>query len=94
MLNLSWEIKKFLLLKLYYKKSSYIAGISYIANVCEEIDNTRVIRYSENESMNLIISSYAAKAEEKKIHSEINVSTVDFGKFMVPGLPCIKRTRI
>lgn len=61
-------------------------ALSYIAKVCEDIDNTKVIRYSENESVNLILSSYAAKAAEKKIHSEINVSTVDFGKLAVPDL--------
>ncbi len=59
---------------------------SYIATVCEGIDNTRVLRYSENEPVNLILSSYAAKAAERNIHSEISVSTVDFGKFAVPDL--------
>ena len=61
-------------------------AISYIAAVCEGIDNAKVIRYSENESVNLILSSYAAKAAEKQIHSEINVSTVDFGRLTVPDL--------
>lgn len=61
-------------------------ALSYIANVCNEIDSAKVIRYSENESVNLILSSYASKATEKKIHSEINVSTVDFGKLTVPDL--------
>lgn len=61
-------------------------ALSYIAEVCEGIDNAKVIQYSENESINLILSSYAAKAEEKKIHSEINVFTVDFGKITVPDL--------
>lgn len=61
-------------------------ALAYISDVCNEIDHTKVIRYSENESINLILSSYAAKAAEKKIHSEIKVSTVDFGKFTVPDL--------
>jgi hypothetical protein len=61
-------------------------ALSYIANICEGIDNAKVIRYSENESVNLILSSYAAKAAEKKIHSEFNVSTVYFSRFTVPDL--------
>ncbi len=61
-------------------------ALSYIANVCEGIDNAKVIRYSENESVNLILSSYAAKTAEKKIHCEINVSTAYLGKFLVPDL--------
>lgn len=62
------------------------SALSYIGNVCKEIENTKVIRYSENESVNLILSSYTVKATEKKIHSEINVSTTDFDKFSVPDL--------
>jgi hypothetical protein len=61
-------------------------ALSYITNVCEEIDSTKVIRYSGNESVNLILSSYIAKAEEKKIHSEISISTVVFGRLSVPDL--------
>ena len=61
-------------------------ALSYIAKVCEGIDDTEVHRYSENESINLILSSYVAKAKEKNIRSEINVSTADFGKFTIPDL--------
>lgn len=67
-------------------ESNLKSALSYISEVCEEIDNTHLIRYSENESVNLILSSYAAKAAEKKVPCEINVSTVDFGKFTVPDL--------
>lgn len=67
-------------------KNSLKDALSYIAEICEGIDNAKVVQYSENEPINLILSSYAAKAEEKKIHSEINVLTVDFGKFTVPDL--------
>ncbi len=59
---------------------------TYISEVCKEIDNSRVIQYSENESVNLILSTYATKAEEKNIQSEINISTTDFGKISVPDL--------
>ena len=62
-------------------EQNYERALTYIDDVCREIDNTKVVRYSENESVNLILTSYVAKAAEKKIHSEIKVSTVDFGKF-------------
>ena len=61
-------------------------ALSYISKICEELDNTSITRYSENESVNLILSSYAAKAAKKNIHSEIKVSTADFGRFTIPDL--------
>lgn len=50
----------------------------YMKKICENLEASEVISYSENETINLIISSYAAKAEERKIHSEIKISAVDF----------------
>lgn len=61
-------------------------ALKYISEICNELDNAKVMRYSENESVNLILSSYASKAAEKKIHSEIIVSTIDFGKITMPDL--------
>jgi hypothetical protein len=61
-------------------------ALLYIAEICEEIDNAKITRYSENESVNLILSSYATKATEKQINCVINVSTVDFSKFIIPDL--------
>lgn len=61
-------------------------ALKYISDVCNEIENAKIVRYSENESLNLILSSYATKAEEREIHSEFNVSIEDFGRFTVPDL--------
>lgn len=61
-------------------------ALSYISEVCKEIDSANVIRYSENESVNLILSAYVAKAEEKKISCEISISAGDFRKLAVPDL--------
>ena len=63
-------------------------ALAYITEVSKEIDNARITRYSENEPVNLILSSYAAKAAEKKIHTEIHVSAGDFSRFTIPDL-CI-----
>lgn len=58
----------------------------YIENVCKEIDNFQIKRYSENESLNLIISAYIAKANERKIKTLIKISTTEFGRFSIPDL--------
>lgn len=61
-------------------------ALSYIATVSKGIENSKLIRFSENETVNLILSSYAANAADKKINIEINVTTNDFGKFSEPDL--------
>lgn len=61
-------------------------ALVYITDICNEIDNTKVIRYSENESVNLILSSYAEKAKEKKILCEFHITTMEFDKFTAPEL--------
>ena len=58
----------------------------YIENVCKEIDSFQIIRYSENEPINLIISAYTAKANERKIRTSIKISTTEFGRFSIPDL--------
>ncbi len=67
-------------------KNNLLGAQVYISDICNEIDNTKVVRYSDNETVNLILSSYASRATEKKIHCEIYVTTTDFGKFAVPDL--------
>lgn len=62
-------------------EQDYSKALAYIEDLYQALDQAKVVRYSVNESVNLILTEYAAKAAEKKIHSEIKVSTVDFGKF-------------
>ncbi len=58
----------------------------YIENVCKEIDSFSIKRYSENESINLIISAYIAKANERNIQTSIKISTTEFERFSIPDL--------
>lgn len=58
----------------------------YIENVSKEIDSFQIIRYSENESINLILSAYITKAHERKIRTSIKISTTEFGRFSIPDL--------
>lgn len=55
----------------------------YISETCEKIDDVMVKQYSNNESINLIVSAYVMKAEEKEIYSEIRIIATDFSKFAI-----------
>lgn len=61
-------------------------AIQYISETYEKIDDVMVKQYSKNESINLIISAYAMKAEEKGIYNEIEVTATDFSKFLISDL--------
>ena len=39
-------------------------ALEYIHQICADIDNSRVIRYCENDALNLILSSYAGQASD------------------------------
>lgn len=58
----------------------------YIEATFGEIDNTKIVQYSDDESINLIVSTYAAKAEEKNIHFDIKIFATDFSRFTVTDL--------
>lgn len=58
----------------------------YIDNVCKDIDSFQVIRYSENDSINIIISAYIAKAKDKNIRIETKITATDFIRFSIPDL--------
>ena len=42
-------------------------ALEYIHQICADIDNSRVIRYCENDALNLILSSYAGQASDAGI---------------------------
>ncbi len=58
----------------------------YIAQTCADVDHMKVERYSENEPLNLILSSYAGKAREKGIAIEFYVTAMDFARFQMTDL--------
>lgn len=61
-------------------------ALRYIESTCKDIDNFKVIRYCENESINLILSAYNAKAAERDIRIEFIISAADFSRFAIPDL--------
>ncbi len=44
---------------------------SYIAGICQEIENQKVQHYCENEAANLILSAFAGRAKKAGIHMRI-----------------------
>lgn len=61
-------------------------ALAYIAKVYEDLDKSQIIHYSENETLNLILSSYIAKAKEKEINCDVIITTADFNKLSAPDL--------
>lgn len=61
-------------------------ALDYIHQICSDIDNSRVVRYCDNEALNLILSSYAAQAENAKITIQISVTATDFSRFQITDL--------
>lgn len=61
-------------------------ALKYISEVSDKISHTKVRRFSEDKSVNLILSSYARRAAEKEISLDINISTNDFSSFGISDL--------
>lgn len=61
-------------------------ALTYIHQICADIDNSRVIRYCENDALNLIFSSYAAQAKDAGIDLELSVTATDFSRFQINDL--------
>ena len=49
-------------------------ALEYIHQICADIDNSRVIRYCENDALNLILSSYAGQASDAGIELQFTVT--------------------
>lgn len=74
-----------------FLKSSLLSGntdqaLSYINEICTTLDNSRIVRYSENDALNLILSYYAQKALSEGITVDISVTTADFSRFQITSL--------
>ena len=58
----------------------------YMRETCKDIDNVRVERYSVNEPVNLILSSYVGKAKEQGVTIKITATATDFSRFHITDL--------
>lgn len=61
-------------------------ALTYIHQICTDIDNSRVIRYCENDALNLIFSSYADQAKDAGIDLQLSVTAADFTRFQITDL--------
>lgn len=61
-------------------------ALEYIHQICADIDNSRVIRYCENDALNLILSSYAGQASDAGIELQFTVTATDFTLFQITDL--------
>ncbi len=61
-------------------------AVQYIHQTCTDVDNMTLQRYSDNEPVNLILSSYVGKAKEREIQIEVNVTATDFSRFQITDL--------
>ncbi len=61
-------------------------ALAYIQQTCSSVENMKIERYSENEPINLILSSYIEKAKEIGIDIHVHVTAVDFSRFLITDL--------
>ena len=61
-------------------------ALAYIQQTCSSVENMKIERYSENEPINLILSSYIEKAKEIGIDIHVHVTAVDFSRFLIIDL--------
>lgn len=58
----------------------------YIRQTFDGMDNRKPEHYSDNESLNLILSSYIGKAREQHIPTEIHITAAAFERFQIIDL--------
>ena len=61
-------------------------ALAYIQEICTTLQHHTIKTYCEDESINLILSSYADKAESQDIHISFSVTATDFAKFQITDL--------
>ena len=59
---------------------------AYIREICTNLEHSHVVRYCINESVNLIVSSYADKAAAEHIPMQISITATEFSRFQITDL--------
>ena len=59
---------------------------SYIHEICTNLEHSSVIRYCVNESVNLIVSSYANQPAVNHIPMQISITATEFSRFQITDL--------
>ena len=61
-------------------------ALNYINEIYDDLERSRFTRYSVNEPLNLILSSYADKASAGNIQTDIRITATDFTRFQITDL--------
>lgn len=61
-------------------------ALHYIHEICTNLTHTAGTKYCENETLNLILSSYADNAKASEIPVTISVTATDFSRFQITDL--------
>ena len=61
-------------------------ALEYINEINNNLNNTRITRYCNNEAINLILSSYINKAHDADISTQISVTATDFSSYRITDL--------
>lgn len=59
---------------------------SYIHEICTNLEHSHIVRYCVNESVNLIVSSYADQAAANHIPMQISITATEFSRFQITDL--------
>lgn len=62
------------------------AASAYIAQLSEQLEHIKPMFFCEDESVNLILAFYAAKAKDENISVDIKISKVDFTRMQVTDI--------
>lgn len=64
----------------------YDEALSYMDGICEGLEAHKIVRYCNDEPLNLILSSYVQKAKANHIAVNISVTASDFSRFQSADL--------
>ena len=61
--------------------NSYAQAQDYIREICTSLNNSQITRYCANEAVNLILSSYIAKADKYNITTQVSVTAANLSDY-------------
>ena len=61
--------------------NSYAQAQDYIREICTSLNNSQITRYCANEAVNLILSSYIAKADKYNITTQVSVTAANLAAY-------------
>ena len=61
--------------------NNYAQAQDYIREICISLNNNRITRYCDNETVNLILSSYIDKAKEYNITTHVSVTAANLSDY-------------